>query len=125
MLKSNRKNLNFYMAENSSPSFKIASKLHKTYIRYNSPINFDYVIIDYYEKFSNDINAQNITYKALETTNNLIVYIIKYLYINHDSEYYKKLLLFTNNLISNFKLNNLLQYTYGNQIILQFSKPNN
>ena len=46
MLKSNRKNLNFYMAENSSPSFKIASKLHKTYIRYNSPINFDYVIID-------------------------------------------------------------------------------
>ena len=36
------------MAENSSPSFKIASKLHKTYIRYNSPINFDYVIIDYY-----------------------------------------------------------------------------
>ena len=76
MLKSNRKNLNFYMAENSSPSFKIASKLHKTYIRYNSPINFDYVIIDYYEKFSNDINAQNITYKALETTNNLIVYII-------------------------------------------------
>ena len=86
---------------------------------------FDYVIIDYYEKFSNDINAQNITYKALETTNNLIVYIIKDLYINHDSEYYKKLLLFTNNLISNFKLNNLLQYTYGNQIILQFSKPNN
>ena len=113
------------MAENSSPSFKIASKLHKTYIRYNSPINFDYVIIDYYEKFSNDINAQNITYKALETTNNLIVYIIKDLYINHDSEYYKKLLLFTNNLISNFKLNNLLKYTYGNQIILQFSKPNN
>jgi len=100
MLKSNRKNLNFYMAENASPSFKIASKLHKTYIPYNSPINFDYVIIDYYEKFSNDINAQNITYKALETTNNLIVYIIKDLYINHDSEYYKKLLLFTNNLIS-------------------------
>ena len=125
MLKSNRKNLNFYMAENASPSFKIESKLHKTYIPYNSPINFDYVIIDYYEKFSNDINAQNITYKALETTNNLIVYIIKDLYINHDSEYYKKLLLFTNNLISNFKLNNLLQYTYGNQIILQFSKPNN
>lgn len=125
MLKSNRKNLNFYMAENASPSFKIASKLHKTYIPYNSPINFDYVIIDYYEKFSNDINAQNITYKALETTNNLIVYIIKDLYINHDSEYYKKLLLFTNNLISNFKLNNLLQYTYGNQIILQFFKPNN
>lgn len=125
MLKSNRKNLNFYMAENASPSFKIASKLNKTYIPYNSPINFDYVIIDYYEKFSNDINAQNITYKALETTNNLIVYIIKDLYINHDSEYYKKLLLFTNNLISNFKLNNLLQYTYGNQIILQFSKPNN
>lgn len=113
------------MAENASPSFKITSKLHKTYIPYNSPINFDYVIIDYYEKFSNDINAQNITYKALETTNNLIVYIIKDLYINHDSEYYKKLLLFTNNLISNFKLNNLLQYTYGNQIILQFSKPNN
>lgn len=125
MLKSNRKNLNFYMAENSSHSFKIASKLHKTYIPYNSPINFDYVIIDYYEKFSNDINAQNITYKALETTNNLILYIIKDLYINHDSEYYKKLLLFTNNLISNFKLNNLLQYTYGNQIILQFPKPNN
>ena len=125
MLKSNRKNLNFYMAENASPSFKIESKLHKTYIPYNSPINFDYVIIDYYEKFSNDINAQNITYKALETTNNLIVYIIKDLYINHDSEYYKKLLLFTNNSISNFKLNNLLQYTYGNQIILQFSKPNN
>ena len=69
------------MAENSSPSFKIESKLHKTYIPYNSPINFDYVIIDYYEKFSNDINAQNITYKALETTNNLIVYIIKDLYI--------------------------------------------
>ena len=125
MLKSNRKNLNFYMAENASPSFKIESKLHKTYIPYNSPINFDYVIIDYYEKFSNDINAQNITYKALETTNNLIVYIIKDLYINHDSEYYKKLLLFTNNSISNFKLNNLLQYTYGNQIILQFSNPNN
>lgn len=125
MLKSNRKNLNFYMAENASPSFKIESKLHKTYIPYNSPINFDYVIIDYYEKFSNDINAQNITYKALETTNNLIVYIIKDLYINHDSEYYKKLLLFTNNSISNFKLNNLLQYTYGNQIILQFPKPNN
>ena len=108
------------MAENASPSFKIASKLHKSYIPYNSPINFDYV-----EKFSNDINAQNITYKALETTNNLIVYIIKDLYINHDSEYYKKLLLFTNNSISNFKLNNLLQYTYGNQIILQFPKPNN
>ena len=34
-----------------------------------------------YEKFSNDINSQNITYKALETTNNLIVYIIKDLYM--------------------------------------------
>ena len=39
------------MAENASPSFKIASKLHKSYIPYNSPINFDYVIIDVFPAF--------------------------------------------------------------------------
>lgn len=122
MLKSKRKNLSYYIAESSLPTFRIASKLHKTYILYNAPIKFDYIIINNGENFLNDVNAKNITYTALQTTDNIFIYIFKNLYLDHNNEYYNKLSLFASDLINNFKLNNILQYTYGNQIILQFFK---
>ena len=43
MLKFHRKNIDFYIGNNNNGSYKIASKLLKTFSMDSSDINFDYI----------------------------------------------------------------------------------
>ena len=69
MLKFYRKNLDFYIGNSSSGSYKIASELHKTFsLEDNLGDGFDYILINNGDKFLTDINAKNLVLKALKAS---------------------------------------------------------
>ena len=94
MLKFHRKNIDFYIGNNNNGSYKIASKLLKTFSMDSSDINFDYILIN------NDA---------------------KFLYTNYTSENSKNLSLLIYYLKTkfNFILNN--EISYGNNRINIFT----
>ena len=55
MLKFHRKNIDFYIGNNNNGSYKIASKLLKTFSMDSIDINFDYILINNDAKFLKDV----------------------------------------------------------------------
>ena len=109
------------MAENASPSFKIASKLHKIYIPYNSPINFDYILINNDAKFLKDVLAKSLLFKALKSSKNIALFINPSLYTNYTSENSKNLSLLIYYLKTKFNFILNSEISYGNNRINIFT----
>lgn len=112
MLKFHRKNIDFYIGNNNNGSYKIASKLLKTFSMDSSDINFDYILINNDAKFLKDILAKSLLFKALKSSKNIALFINPSLYTNYTSENSKNLSLLIYYLKTkfNFILNNEISY---------------
>lgn len=121
MLKFHRKNIDFYIGNNNNGSYKIASKLLKTFSMDSIDINFDYILINNDAKFLKDVLAKSLLFKALKSSKNIALFINPSLYTNYTSENSKNLSLLIYYLKTkfNFILNN--EISYGNNRINIFT----
>lgn len=112
MLKFYRKNLDFYIGDSSSASYKIANKLLKTFSINSNNINFDYILINDGDKFLTDFTTQTLVFKILKSSKNIAIFISPSLYTDSNSENTKNLSLFHDYLTikCNFILNSKLTH---------------
>ena len=122
MLKFYRKNLDFYIGNSSSGSYKIASKLHKTFsLEDNLGDGFDYILINNGDKFLTDINAKNLVLKALKASKNLALFISSTLYTDPNAENAKNLSLFHDYMtMNNFIITR--KFSHGDSVVNFYMK---
>ena len=118
MLKFHRKDLDFYIGNNTDASYNIASKLFKTFSLNSNNINFDYILINNDSKFLKDVLAKSLLFKALKTSKYLVLFINPSLYVDCNSENYKNLSLLI------YYLKNKFNFTLNNEIIYENNKIN-